>query len=104
MDANATAALQNLASIAWIDVAFLIDADGRLLASFGSSPSFSPSGSFSVKSPEPFDDPKDSLYMTAVTAGIYLGVLFPASIPIEDVRKEVRQIEGTLAAAINQSQ
>ena len=102
MDASETQILRGLVSIRWIDVAFLIDSAGRLLASAGSSPCFSPTGDFAATAAEVSAQPDFSLYMTAITPGVYLGLVFPADVPIEKVRREVKRAETPLAAAVTQ--
>jgi hypothetical protein len=101
LDAKAVSILNGLLSIPWISVAFLLDSAGRMLASVGSHPAFSPSGEFRVSSPVPTQsDPNTCLYMTAVTKDVYLGVLFSSDVPIEDVRQEVARCEPELVTAV----
>jgi hypothetical protein len=100
VDANAVGILQGLVGLDWIDVAFLIDSGGRLLASIGSSPAFSAAGEFRDAATQVTGDPDTSVYMTAITQDVYLGVLFDSEVRIEDVRTRVKAAEGALAAAI----
>lgn len=79
-------ALRELHTSAHIQLAFVIDKDGALLAWVGRSPSFSPMGQF-----PPFDteqERNENLYLT-VLGDHYLGILFPDGIPMEDVRGDV---------------
>ena len=100
MDANAIAILKGLAGVDWIEVAFLIDSQGTMLASVGNSPAFSHKGEFRMGTPPAAPDPDTSVYMTAVSHEIYLGLLFKAAVPIEDVRTLVKSHEASLASAI----
>lgn len=91
MDEKAVSILEDLVRIAWIEVGFLIDSSGRLLASVGKSDAFSPTGEFRNAVPEIAHDANTNLYITGLNANVYLGVLFPADVPIEDVRAEVEK-------------
>jgi hypothetical protein len=100
VDPSAVGVLKGLISVPWIAVAFLIDGGGRVLASVGSHPAFSPSGEFREGAPETVVDPDTCVYMTAISRNVYLGVLFSSEVPIEEVRAEVGRVEGSLAAAV----
>jgi len=92
--------LRDLQGINWIDVAFLLSHGGQVMDSVGESAAFDPNGSFAHAVDEPTDDADTSLYMTAITDSIYLGVLFAAETPIEDVRVAVRARESELANSV----
>jgi hypothetical protein len=92
--------LTELQRIPWIDVAFLMGSDGSVLSHVGENAAFDPTGGFGAATSEPTEDVSASLYMTAITSEIYLGVLFNAEIPIDDVRLRVRAQESPLATVI----
>ncbi|MCA9562613.1 MAG: hypothetical protein KC561_03945 [Myxococcales bacterium] len=96
------ASLESISGVPWIDVAFLIDNDGRLLAHAGSSPAFDPNVGFDSRVADPsMTEPDTSLYLTSITDGVYLGVLFPAGVPIEQVRAEIKSRESSVASSLS---
>lgn len=97
---NANPILAGLLGVDWIDVAFIMAPDGRILDFAGESEAFDPSGGFGGATAEATDDASTSLYMTSVTRDVYLGVLFDADVSLEDVRAQVRPRESALATAI----
>ena len=92
--------LQELQQTPWIDVAFLMASDGSVLSHVGENVAFDPQGGFGAPTSEPMDEPSASLYMTSITSEVYLGVLFNAEVPIDDVRIRVRAQESPLASAM----
>ena len=92
--------LQELQRTPWIDVAFLMASDGSVLSHVGENVAFDPRGGFGTPSRDLAGEPTASLYMTSITNEVYLGVLFDAEVPIDDVRVRVRAQESPLATAM----
>ena len=92
--------LQDLQRTPWIDVAFLMASDGSVLTHVGENVAFDPQGGFGAPTAERTGEPTASLYMTSITNEVYLGVLFDAEVPIDDVRLRVRAQESPLASAM----
>ncbi|MBH25252.1 MAG: hypothetical protein CMH57_12535 [Myxococcales bacterium] len=80
-----------------VQLAFVIDKDGGLIAWVGRSSSFSPMGQF-----PPFDadqERNENLYLTVIGEH-YLGVLFEDGIPMEDVRSDVEGYQDELKRSL----
>ncbi|MBN1945878.1 MAG: hypothetical protein JW797_09385 [Bradymonadales bacterium] len=83
--------LEDLVEHPWLEVAFLIDSAGQLLASAGDSPAFSPTGVFGqpheLAGSEP---PGTCLYLSTLTQKHHLGILFSSEVTIDQVRGQVK--------------
>lgn len=77
---HAVATLQDSPSV---DVAFAIDAAGRLLTWAGSSPAFSPTGHFA---PRASDEGNHNLFLIAIAGERYLGIVFRDGASIDEVQ------------------
>ncbi len=91
------AALRTLQAHPTVQVVFLMDNAGALLAWTGTSPAFSPVGQFPARPPEPQDE---NLYLTLLANAYYLGVLFDEGVPIDDIRALVTAREPELRASL----
>lgn len=82
-----------------VEVAFVTDAAGVLLAWAGSSRAFSPTGQFTPRESEEEDQ---DLYLCALGQGHFLGVLLEQKANMEEIRALLRQRSPALEEALAQ--
>lgn len=81
-----------------IQVAFVMEDTGALVAWAGHSPAFSPTGSFAPR--EADKEPNDNLYLTPLGEHHFLGVLFAQEQDMEQVRGLIVGREPALVACL----
>jgi hypothetical protein len=91
-------ALRGLQESPSVEVAFVIDAEGALLGWAGASAAFSPTGQFA---PMGQGEAEQNLYLCALGARHFLGVLFVEGADPDAVREAALRQQQALEAALS---